>query len=723
MQGKITQIDRQRRILRVEGQDGVRYVADKSVLEDVDLDPLKEGDLLHFTPAEIKKGKEPKVYRIGEDRFESIILTPPPDYRKGGHQFRNPYSFIRTVKPLPEKEAEHKKAFVSHDRFTGLSGVIVCRLKTLTPFFTPDARTIFEDEKEGSETKGHKWMDYCSTEKPTEKLTEQPRLPMIPAATIRGVIRSVFEAATNSSFTAINADKLDRRSLPGEFKLAGRITKKPTENTAGEIQRMKAVRVRFELLDQAGDWVKDGVEAWAEISNDKKGNPFVSALHQQQPAQGKAKRGYLKLTGRKIIANEKGESLKFNERFFYEDKGTVPFSANEMEAYNELIAAQRERARRQRDSTENAAVAAEILQRDNHPLREGQLVYYLEKDGEATDLGYVAIPRRRYKRHVLDLLDPLFHPASDNEQLCPASRLFGFVRGDKGTASEKSTYAGRVSFSDASFSGEKIKYASPVTLEILSSPKPTSCEFYLANPDSPADVWVGVKYPKHRDYDDQKMQLRGRKFYWHQQDTGQYQWQEKEGMRKQNSQNATVRLLGAENEFRFVVHFVNLEAHELGALLWSLSLEKDMAHKLGMGKPIGLGSVAIEVESVCTIDRNARYSQMFTHTGDGLAEGKQAVADWQTLYLPKFRQWMEECFPGSFDDLPNIIDLRAVLRYPADNQLLTHYPLMENANTKNFEWFMKNREPEKIRKQQAQLLPFAVRVKDVPDHLKRWRRG
>jgi CRISPR-associated protein (TIGR03986 family) len=47
------------------------------------------------------------------------------------------------------------------------------------------------------------------------------------------------------------------------------------------------------------------------------------------------------------------------------------------------------------------------------------------------------------------------------------------------------------------------------------------------------------------------------------------------------------------------VHFHNLKPFEVGALLWALTWggNKDLRHKLGMGRPLGLGEVSIEVES------------------------------------------------------------------------------------------------------------------------------
>src|SRR5881227_2849866 len=50
-------------------------------------------------------------------------------------------------------------------------------------------------------------------------------------------------------------------------------------------------------------------------------------------------------------------------------------------------------------------------------------------------------------------------------------------------------------------------------------------------------------------------------------------------------------------KFRSVIQFDNLREFELGAMLSALILPAGCAHKLGMAKPLGLGSFAIEAGS------------------------------------------------------------------------------------------------------------------------------
>ena len=62
--------------------------------------------------------------------------------------------------------------------------------------------------------------------------------------------------------------------------------------------------------------------------------------------------------------------------------------------------------------------------------------------------------------------------------------------------------------------------------------------------------------------------------------------------------NRTIEPLAKGNRFRFQIIFENLAKWELGHLLYCLELEQGMAHRLGMGKPLGLGSVTIQIKDI-----------------------------------------------------------------------------------------------------------------------------
>lgn len=78
--------------------------------------------------------------------------------------------------------------------------------------------------------------------------------------------------------------------------------------------------------------------------------------------------------------------------------------------------------------------------------------------------------------------------------------------------------------------------------------------------------------------------------------------------------NRYIQPLDRESMSTFRLDFTSLEAEELGALLQAIVLEEDMRHKIGYGKPLGLGSIELRPSSLTLIDYAARY----THTGPRL---------------------------------------------------------------------------------------------------------
>ena len=52
------------------------------------------------------------------------------------------------------------------------------------------------------------------------------------------------------------------------------------------------------------------------------------------------------------------------------------------------------------------------------------------------------------------------------------------------------------------------------------------------------------------------------------------------------------------SDFTFTISFENLTEKEYGLLLLTLELEPELGHKIGMGKPLGLGSCIIKVKEI-----------------------------------------------------------------------------------------------------------------------------
>src|SRR5690606_10751486 len=94
----------------------------------------------------------------------------------------------------------------------------------------------------------------------------------------------------------------------------------------------------------------------------------------------------------------------------------------------------------------------------------------------------------------------------------------------------------------------------------------------------------------------------GRKFYYHQREDGVarvrdiYRLPRNQGGR--GMPEITVEAVPAGTRLRGSLRFTGLERSELATLVYSLILEDGLAHKLGYGKPLGLGSLQISIDSL-----------------------------------------------------------------------------------------------------------------------------
>ena len=98
--------------------------------------------------------------------------------------------------------------------------------------------------------------------------------------------------------------------------------------------------------------------------------------------------------------------------------------------------------------------------------------------------------------------------------------------------------------------------------------------------------------------------------------------------KKENSklQFKLVNAIKPGAKFKGRIRFDNLTEAELGVLLHAVQLTEDCAHKIGMGKPLGLGSIEIESE-LNIIKRKKRYESVFNKKTNRWCEGDEGKKD------------------------------------------------------------------------------------------------
>jgi CRISPR-associated protein (TIGR03986 family) len=213
-----------------------------------------------------------------------------------------------------------------------------------------------------------------------------------------------------------------------------------------------------------------------------------------------------------------------------------------------------------------------------------------------------------------------------------------------GVSAEKEGCAGHVWFGDALLTGSKAEWqeGEPTSPHILASPKPTSFPHYLCQDD------VRTRWDKRRNrntvdtrqlrhWDRPEATPRGVKLYWHRSGTD---WTE--GEVREGTQYTQIQVVRAGAKFAGRVRFDNLTPAQLGALLLALQLPPTWAHKLGMGKPLGLGSLRITCQ-LHLIDRNVRYKELFAEAEEGhrWTDGERKATNAEVeAYRKAFALWV-----------------------------------------------------------------------------------
>ncbi|NJN87705.1 MAG: CRISPR-associated protein [Leptolyngbyaceae cyanobacterium SL_7_1] len=200
-------------------------------------------------------------------------------------------------------------------------------------------------------------------------------------------------------------------------------------------------------------------------------------------------------------------------------------------------------------------------------------------------------------------------PCKNKENLCPASRVFGAL-----------DWQGLVEFSDAQCEtvGSTTEF-----MPSLYSPRVDRNAYYARN------------------------LVAGRKFYYH-----------TNSVIEPGERGVPIQVAAKTYTFSTTIHFMNLSAAELGALL--LALGQDPKHpfslKVGGGKPIGMGTMTVTVDAIEQVSHwRDRYTSYTTQPDRLTGEPLQQLM--QRMMQTAHKQLIEQ---------PQFEQLAEILRYPTD---------------------------------------------------------
>ncbi|MGI6344393.1 MAG: TIGR03986 family CRISPR-associated RAMP protein [Bacillota bacterium] len=603
--------------------------------------------------------------------------------------FLNPYNFVRSLPPA-ESGFLAKQPPASHAYYEqgNLTGQLNCTLTAITPVFISSSEPIRVSE-------GH----------PTYQFFEIDGQPVIPASSLRGMIRNTYEAVTNSCYSILDERQLSRRMTTNEGKdmVPARVIEGPNGLRLSLLQGR--ADPNFRNLQPAA-WVRrydppnrrrpsrsrvdmkglqHGDECWGVLKPMPHGKrPFsfwnVEALFTTRSEAEQHARHSPALRGNRNVIVERGYLCitgqnmenKHDGCFFFGQERMVHLTEELMKGYETIV-----RDYLDLNETKLAAKGDELpepsrfMRRPNpDKLKAGDLVYAGIENGQVAFLVPVQLSRRMFPNSIGELIPQRLRSCNEYNHLCPACRLFGWVRGETSEGDgARAAYAGRVAFSYGRLKDPpKAKDEEQHTLAELSSPKPTTTFFYLKTQDGSAPY-----ISKEDGYQAESQEIRGRKFYRHHSD---FRWQEGEP----TIRNRTIRdPVPPGTEFTFTIRFHNLTEEELGALVWALELECGMYHRLGFGKPLGLGSVQIKIDHAIKYNLQDRYASL---ENDGAGELDL------DHYISLFKQKMSDTYGTDFMELEPVVDLKAILSEHPDG-LPVRYPAPpNNPKGENFRWFM-----------------------------------
>jgi CRISPR-associated protein (TIGR03986 family) len=282
-------------------------------------------------------------------------------------------------------------------------------------------------------------------------------------------------------------------------------------------------------------------------------------------------------------------------------------------------------------------------------LKAGQPAFALVAIGkrEVQNLGANMMMHLRYRNSIEQVVARGLDGKAFSPEVDMAQSLFGRVRdlreGDKKNE-QTDQIRSRVFFEDAvcETQGAMARlHPDRTDKALLSSPKPTAFQVYLQQPDSRSLIhWDGAK-----------ALLAGRKLYWHRSsDAAIRSLQEstisptlKSGERKEQRGDLIANIQPLKSGVKFIgrVRFENLTDIELGALYAAIRLPDGLAHKFGMAKSLGLGSLRVEVTGVRLLNMRERFASLDANAG------VQTESDTQRMLLAAYTAFVQRLAPGS----------------------------------------------------------------------------
>lgn len=261
----------------------------------------------------------------------------------------------------------------------------------------------------------------------------------------------------------------------------------------------------------------------------------------------------------------------------------------------------------------NGGITKEILKNgfDFRDSSNGVPCFYITWDEpvgqsivQRTAFGHTPFFRIPYKRRPDQCIPPVATRKNRLADWDLADAVFGYVPPDS-TADARNAWRGRVSFDDGLLLQGSPSAVGEERRVVLGQPKPTTYQHYAVQ------VSESLRDALHWDGDFKTSKpgcIRGHKLYWHRKGAPMPMLDPSKG----DKVASVFRPALAGACFQATIRFENLRREELGALLTAVQLHPDCAHRLGLAKPLGLGSFRVRNLGVTRIAPADRYKSFLS---------------------------------------------------------------------------------------------------------------
>lgn len=585
-------------------------------------------------------------------------------------KFVNPYNFISVGQ---ENNRRTEESDQKH-----LTGKLSCKLYVKTPLAILDT-----NKKRVDENNNHPSYPFLTIN----------GNPVIPGSSIRGMLRSYYETLTDSCFVTLSENESLTARTPANqpfqpgvllrkdgtwvlYKATrGRLKVRGSDCSVALFNKERVIK-KGDVIYHNGDYVDAEFQKVKETN--RKGKE-VSVCYGTLLGKSEKESEYVLFVGEPIFKKNYESIFQIKEQEIIGQDllmNAINGLKNTVDFYQDS-AINRKLGKKVNDHSGYANFKA--------AEQKGVIPLWYRKEGEHLYFSMACIGRMAFNNTLSDLIGEYRTrtPCVERDHLCPACRLFGTAKGD--------AFGSKIRVTDAR--GDTVALTeNKIDLKELGSPRVGYFPFYSKD---------------GKMYDEAGASILGRKYYWHIPEAAEKpDIYTKEDTSKNTERNSSCQLAEPGSEFSFDVYYDGITEEQLQELIWTISLgdnrkESPYCQKIGHGKPIGLGSVKLVVESDTRRTFDGEAYRMDSSI-DGFKEQDMPARILNSVWEQMRRISDFEFMKGMDVRYPYISD---------EDNLVNGKPLKENVMA-NHVWFSENKAERKGGPKPLLLNPLDFKSKD-----------